>query len=68
MPRQHPREKIVATAESELSIAVSDLIEGHGLTYGELHRVINSVQSNWIKYQIRDERHPNDPNKPGGVE
>lgn len=63
----HPREKIVDKAECALRDAVAGLVEKYELTYGELHRVINSVQSNWIKYQIRDERDTDGTGKPGGL-
>mgnify|MGYP001251343022 CR=1 FL=1 len=65
--KQHPRESIVAQAGAELSKAVSEIATKHDLTYGELFSALSTIQGNWAKYQIRDERHPNDPGKPGGL-
>ncbi len=65
--RQHPRESIVAQAGTELSQAVSAIATKHNLTYGELFSALSAIQGNWAKYQIRDERHPNEPDKPGGL-
>jgi hypothetical protein len=63
----HPRVSIVAKARSELAIALLNIVENNDLTYGEIHSIINDEQSSWIKYQIREERHPNNPDKPGGL-
>ena len=65
--KQHPRESIVAQAGAELSQAVSSIVAKHDLTYGELFAALSAIQGNWAKYQIRDERHPNDQDKPGGL-
>jgi hypothetical protein len=70
LPRLHPRERIVNKARAKLSETVSevvkDLTEGEALSVvnEELHRFIGGV----AKYVIRDERHPGEPDKPGGWE
>ncbi|WP_315922403.1 hypothetical protein [Mesorhizobium sp. SP-1A] len=38
------------------------------LTYGEIARILSTLRSSKAKYHIRAERHPEDPDKPGGVE
>lgn len=38
------------------------------LTYGEIARILSTVRSSKAKYHIRAERHPEDPDKPGGEE
>jgi hypothetical protein len=38
------------------------------LTYGEIVRIIGTEKLSLAKYHIRYERHPEDPDKPGGVE
>lgn len=65
--QQHPREAIVATAQAELSMAVAAIVDKHKVTLGELHRIINDVQSHWIKQQIREERSAKGAVAPGGV-
>jgi hypothetical protein len=52
----HPRYFIVERAEIELSIAVTGIIEKHGLTYVELFKILNGVTASWLKYALRDER------------
>jgi hypothetical protein len=64
----HPRVPFVQKAHNELAAAVSEIIKKYELTYGELWSVLNEVEASWIKYCIRDERHPDDPDKPGGLE
>lgn len=65
--KQHPRESTVAQAGAELSQAISSIADKYDLTYGELFSTLSAIQGTWAKYQIRDERHPNDPEKPGGL-
>lgn len=64
----HHRVPIVHKAHNELDEMVSCIIKKYELTYGELYSIINQVQASWITYQIRDERHPDDPDKRGGEE
>jgi hypothetical protein len=68
MPKRHEREPLVHAAEQ----AIRDAIEAacRGLTEGERLRVVASVLSSEIgvtaKHMIREERHPDDPDRPGG--
>lgn len=43
-------------------------VAGNHLTYGEIARILSTLRSSEAKYHIRAERHPEDPDKPGGVE
>lgn len=42
-------------------------VQEYSLTYGEIFSVLVEVRSTAIKYYIRGERHPDDPDKPGGL-
>lgn len=72
LPRIHPREAIVRKAEGELKDVLLDAVKKHDLTEGEALRVACAVFADWVastaKYMIREERHPGDPNTPGGLE
>jgi hypothetical protein len=71
-PQIHPRERIVRAAETELLEAVIEWRMSHrDLTFGEELRIVNKVLSETIagmaKHEIRAERHPDNPDKPGGL-
>jgi len=70
MSRLHPREKNVREAKLKLMTCLGDIQKD--LTEGEYLKVITEeLSSEWAltaKYAIRAERHPNDPDKPGGLE
>ena len=62
----HERVMIVQAARLEVSQATLAAIEKHNLTYGEVTAILAEVLATWAKYQIRGERHPDDPEKRGG--
>ena len=65
----HPRVQIVQRAHNAIDAAVSGAMkEFPDLTYMELMSVLNQIQASWIKWGIRDERHPDDPEERGGEE
>jgi len=70
MPRIHPREKNVQEAKLKLMECMGGIAKD--LTEGEMLKVVTEEMSSWIsgiaKYQIRAERHPDDPSRPGGLE
>jgi hypothetical protein len=70
LPKIHKREDIVNKATSVLRDCL--LEQRKKLTDGEYLKVVATVLSDSIgsfaKYVIREERHPNDPDKPGGLE
>jgi hypothetical protein len=71
LPTIHPREELVRKAEAQLREAISGVYKLE-LTTGELLRAVNNVLSGEIaaiaKHSIRHERHPDEPDKPGGLE
>ncbi len=69
--RIHPREEIVEEAETKLRDAISE-VSKMDITWGEYIRAISNAfgdaLSRAAKYMIRQERHPDDPDKPGGIQ
>ena len=61
----HERTTIVEKARSELTLFLLDLEQKHGLSYGELFSMLGNAIADLARYQIRSERHPNDPSKKG---
>ena len=61
----HPRTRIVDKARLEFDQFLLDLADTHELTYGELFSMLGQAIAHNAKYQIRAERHPNDPDKKG---
>ena len=68
--KQHEREENVRQAKIKLMECLMGLRDE--LTQGEFLRVVTEELADaWglaAKYMIREERHPGDPNKPGGLE
>lgn len=63
----HPRVMPFQKARADINDAVTEAIARHrDLTYLELLQILNEISASWLKYGIRDERHPNEPDKPGG--
>lgn len=63
----HPREQVVGQAKCQIKAAILAAVQAHGLTNGELSSILAEEIASVAKYQIRAERHPNDPDKPGGL-
>jgi hypothetical protein len=67
----HPREERTRTAANELATFLVNLVKKHGLTEGEALRVVSGELGAWVgdvaKWMIRGERHPDDPDQPGGL-
>ncbi len=61
----HERSPIVTLARNEFATFLLDLEQKHGLTYGEMFSLLGNAIANLAKYQIRSERHPDDPDKRG---
>lgn len=64
----HPRTLIVQRAKVELSTALSDIIEKHDLTFGEVFSVLAQESASWAKVAVREERHPRNKTGKGGDE
>ena len=67
-PRVHPREKIVKKAALEFLELKIKWLEKDGLTLGEILQILSSEVSDVAKWTIRQERHPENEDKPGRLE
>jgi hypothetical protein len=71
--RTHARELVVAEMKSRLVTALHHVLydKEAALTPGETLRIVADVFGDWLssraKYEIRQERHPDNPEKPGGL-
>lgn len=63
----HPREAIVEEAGYKLIKAWVEIRDSYDLTNGECLRIIANILSTDAKYIIRAERHPENPDMPGGL-
>ncbi len=61
----HQRFFVVKAASLELETAVSKVVQDHGLTYVEALQALAEIQTRFLKYMLRAERHPNDPERKG---
>jgi hypothetical protein len=61
----HQRMALVQKARNELETFLLELEQKHALTYGEVFSLLGNAVANLAKYQIRAERHPDDPAKKG---
>lgn len=61
----HKRSQIVTNARLEFDKFLLDLEQKYELTFGEMFSIIGNAIANLAKYQIRHERHPDDPDKKG---
>lgn len=64
----HQRVMIVQSAQIDLNAAVLDVVKKYDLTFTELFGILNQAEAHWLKYALRDERHPDDPDVPAGIE
>ena len=63
------RERILNGANlQEFMEPVAKIKEEFGLTDIEYLQGLNQIEANTLKYCLRHERHPDDPNKPAGLE
>lgn len=66
--KRHPKAIAALKAESEISERVAAIAEKHGLTDIELLQILNGLQATTLKYMLRFERHPHNPDLPADVE
>ena len=64
----HPRYEVTQAASREIGRAISQSVRAHKLTYGEITSILASELASFAKFQIRDERHPGDPDARGDEE
>jgi len=67
MSEIHPREEIINKASAEFYAVITDWFMRNNLTIGEQLKIILDYASGLPKWIIRKERHPRNPNKPGGL-
>jgi hypothetical protein len=64
--KMHSRVMPWQAARVDIGKALGEAIARHDLTYLELLQILNEEMAVWLKYGIRSERHPDDPEKRGG--
>ncbi len=64
----HPRTPIVTKARLQLDNALWDMISHHQLTFVETLQILHELTAAQLKFMLRAERHPEDPNKKGDEE
>jgi hypothetical protein len=60
---EHPRADRAHQARAELKILVDKFQRDHGLTDIELLQALTECQQSILKYMLRAERHPDDPDR-----
>lgn len=63
--RLHPRTQVVAKARAAVAGAMLAIAKTYDLTYAEEAQILAGAIENCMKYAIRAERHPDDPEKRG---
>lgn len=61
--RLHPRTRTVEKAEADLHTYLSHLIEDRHLTWTEAALILARLQTGVLKYALRAERHPDNPER-----
>lgn len=64
----HPRYDVVNRARGRIRTAITYAIREDELTHIELLGILNEVTATWLKFALRAERHPDDPDKSADVE
>jgi hypothetical protein len=59
----HERTFLVQQVGNEISTAVTNIVAQHELTYIELLTILNMIEARWLKSALREERHPDEPDK-----
>lgn len=61
----HPRTLIVDKARHAFEIFLLELQQEYALSYGELFSLLGNAITSRAQHQIRQERHPDNPDKGG---
>lgn len=56
------------TNRLKLEIVIDQFLTEHELTDIEVLQALNSYAQTTLKYMLREERHPDDPDKPADIE
>lgn len=59
--KQHPRNRVVATATADLRTLVRDFRQERDLTDTEMLTALTVVQEDVVRAMLRAERHPGEP-------
>ena len=63
----HPREEITNKAKLEFMKLIGAWMEKYDLTLIEMLQILTGEIQTYLKYALRQERHPKDPDKPAGL-
>jgi hypothetical protein len=66
--RLHHRTQAVAQASADIGMKLIALQQEHGLTDIEMMQAMLTWQERKLKWMLRAERHPDDPDKPAEQE
>ena len=66
--KPHHRTQAVAEASADIGMKLNALQREHGLTNVEMLQAVTSWQGTALKYMLRAERHPDDPDRPAEQE
>ena len=61
---EHSRTQAAAEASADVAWQLSRLQREHGLTTTEMLQAVGSWQMSCLKYMLRAERHPDNPDEP----
>lgn len=61
--RLHARTQLVNRARIDVDQALDDVQRQHNLTYVEMLQLVNQWQQECLRFMLRLERHPGDPDK-----
>lgn len=61
--RLHPRTMPVQAASAELGMTLARFQQEHDLTDNEMLVILATQQGRLLKYRLRAERHPDDPDR-----
>jgi dTDP-D-glucose 4,6-dehydratase len=66
--RRHSRAVLVVNAENEIRAQVWKIQGDQDITNVEMLQILVRMQQSILKYMLRAERHPNDPDQPADLE
>lgn len=65
--KQHSRSQKVTTAKLNMDMAILDISDKFDLTFVEKHQILLLHMASDCKHMIRQERHPDEPDKGGDI-
>jgi hypothetical protein len=61
--RLHARVQVTQKADIDLQCFLGEWLVRHELTFAEAVRILLWTAARWMHYIVRDERHPDDPER-----